>query len=70
MSGIGILGGLGLLLIVIALAVWITATVLASRNPHLSHRRGEAAHRGECSGGTLEGSPAQLNRRDEAPRSD
>jgi hypothetical protein len=69
MSEIGILGGLGLLLIVIALATWIFATIRASRNPVMSDKRGEAAHRGEVSGGELHGSPAQLNRRDEAPRS-
>jgi hypothetical protein len=70
MSEIGILGGLGLLLIVSALGLWIAATILAARKPTMSDERGEAAHRGEVSGGELQGSPAQLNRRDEAPRSD
>lgn len=69
MSEIGVLAGLGLLLIVAALAVWIAATVLAGRNPRLHDRRGEPARRGDMSGGEMqECSPAQLNRRDEARR--
>jgi hypothetical protein len=70
MSEIGILGGLGLLLIVIALVIWVGATIRANKNPSMTDRRGEGAWRGEISGGEMRGSPAQQNRRDEAPRSD
>jgi hypothetical protein len=70
MSGIGILGGLGLLLIVITLVFWVGATIHANKHPSMTDRRGEGAWRGDISGGQMRGSPAQLNRRDEAPRSD
>lgn len=70
MSGIGTLAVLGLVLIVLVLMVWIGMTIRAAREPSLSKERGEPAKRGEVSGGVIEGSPAQLNRRDEAPRAD
>jgi hypothetical protein len=70
MSNIGVLAVIGLIVIVLALVAWIGVTIRASRNPTLSGARGKGTKRGENTGGVVHGSPAQVNRRDEAPRSD
>ena len=70
MSNIGVLAVIGLIVITLALVAWIVFTVRASRNPTLSGARGKGTKRGENTGGVVHGSPAQQNRRDEAPRID
>ena len=70
MSNIGILAVIGCAIIVIALVVWIGATLRATRKPHLGGARDKGAKRGDNTGGVVRGSAAQQNRRDEAHRID
>ncbi|MEV5712095.1 hypothetical protein [Actinoallomurus sp. NPDC052274] len=67
---VGVLGIVGIVLIVLVLIVWIAMTIRASRNPTQSGARGAGTKRGDNTGGVIHGSPAQQNRRDEAPRQD
>lgn len=68
MSNIGVLAVIGLVVITLALLLWIAMMIRASRNPSLSKARGKGTKRGDVTGGVIQGSPAQQNRRDEAPR--
>jgi hypothetical protein len=70
LSNIGVLAVIGLIVIILALVGWIAMTVRASRNPTLSGARDKGNKRGDNTGGVVHGSPAQQNRRDEAPRTD
>lgn len=70
MSNIGILAVIGLIVITLALVGWIAMTIRASHDPTLSGARGKGNERGDNTGGVVHGSPAQQNRRDEAPRAD
>ncbi len=60
----------GPLVIAATIVFWIALVTYADhRRRHYGPAEG-GERRGPVSGGTIEGSPAQLNRRDEAPRQD
>lgn len=65
---IGVLGIVGCIAAVLVIMVWIFMTIRAGRNPTQSGARGQGTKRGDNTGGVVSGSPAQVNRRDEAPR--
>jgi hypothetical protein len=52
----------------LALVVWIALVVRAARRRRRYGIGHDVADRGPVSGGRIEGSPSQVNRRDEAPR--
>lgn len=64
----------GPVVFLLTLLVWIGMVLWVARRERQGKGRGttraEASHRGATSGGITEGSPAQRNRRDEAPRHD
>jgi hypothetical protein len=70
MSGIGILGVIGLIVIVLALLGWIAMTVRASRDPMQTKKPSERLKRGPVSGGAIHGDPGQNILTGEAPRQD
>lgn len=70
MSYIGVLGVVGLIVIVVALLAWIGMVLRAPGKTTLSGAREKGTKRGDNTGGVVRGSPAQQNRRDEAPRID
>jgi hypothetical protein len=49
---------------------WITLTIYANFHMRRIGPRQDLGKRGVVAGGIIEGSPAQLSRRDEAPRHD
>jgi hypothetical protein len=68
MSGIGVLGIVGMIVIVIALAGWIFAVVRANRDPMQTKGRRGKLKRGPVSGGAIRGDPGQNILTGEAPR--
>jgi hypothetical protein len=57
------------LVIAAGLIFWLGITAYSARMRVRTKRlRGQSPHRGAVQGGVIEGSPAQRNRRDEAPR--
>lgn len=65
---VGVLGIVGCIAAVLVVIVWIAMTIRAGHNPTQSGARGQGTKRGDNTGGVVAGSPAQVNRRDEAPR--
>jgi hypothetical protein len=69
MTGIGILGVIGLGVIVVALLAWIIALIRADREPVQAKDPGKLK-RGAVSGGAIRGEPGQNILTGEAPRQD
>ncbi|MCO5970809.1 hypothetical protein [Actinoallomurus soli] len=67
-TSVGVLGIVGCIAAVLVIMTWIFMVIRASRNPTQSGARGQGTKRGDNTGGVVAGSPAQVNRRDEAPR--
>jgi hypothetical protein len=69
-SGIGVLGVIGLIVIVLALLGWVVMIIRAQRDPVQTKEPRGKLKRGPVSGGAIRGDPGQSILTGEAPRQD